>query len=52
MDVGDFVINEGILYQIFEVVGENELPKYQSVWCVDDTGGEFEFKWNELEAVC
>jgi hypothetical protein len=51
MDVGDFVINEGIRYQICEVVAENELAKYQSVWCVDETGGEFEFKWNELEAV-
>jgi hypothetical protein len=52
MGVGDFVINEGIRYQICEVVAENELPKYQSVWCMDETGGEFEFKWNELEAVC
>ena len=51
MDVGDFVINEGIRYQICEVVAENELPKYQSVWCVDETGWEFEFKCNEFEAV-
>lgn len=47
--VGDFVINEGVRYRVFEIIAENELSKYQIIWCVDDDGEEFEFRHNELE---